>query len=348
MCKISVVMSVYNEEKYIRKAIESILEQTFRDFEFLIMDDGSKDRSLEIIKEYAQKDARIVYYHQENHGLPYALNELIKRAHGKYIAHMDGDDISFKKRFEVQYRFMERHPEIAVVGANEIAIDGKSSLFVGTSKDDKIRNIRMMFDNAGTSHPTSFIRTEFLKEHGILYNIHNVGSEDYELWSDIVMHGGIIHLIDKPLAYYRIHKGQMTDVFSKEGRISAKNIKEKLLKRFGEFTPEEIDEIDRMQYLNYKLDVEKLFQALNKLKVFNKRKKIFDEKMLGNEIAYQWLYKAILRAKHNKDYKMLGSRYLFDMVGLKHSLYAFWHLSLCSTASFRQRIWAFAYPNVGN
>ena len=345
---ISCVMPVYNAEKYLKEAIHSVLSQTFGDFEFLIMDDGSTDCSLGIIKEFAEKDKRIIYYHQENKGLPCALNELIKKARGKYIARMDSDDISFRKRFEVQYGFMERHPEIAVTGSNVVSIGRRSAVFFGTSKDDRVRNIRMLFSNAGVPHPTAFIRADFLKEHGILYNANNIAAEDYELWADIIRDGGVIHLLDRPLLYYRIHKGQITDVFSKNTSISVGAVKEKQLKKFGSFTQEEINEIKKMRYIGYTLDVELLFRTLNKLKRLNRRKGMFEEKMMGDEIAFQWLYAASLRAKHNKDYRMFCWKYLAGVIGLKHGSYALWNLYHYASAKFKQGIRAFYNLKFGN
>ena len=91
---VSVVMSVYNSEKYLKEAIESILNQTYTNFEFIIVNDGSTDSSLDIIQEYMKKDERIVLISRDNKGLPYSLNEGIEKAKGKYIARMDADDIS--------------------------------------------------------------------------------------------------------------------------------------------------------------------------------------------------------------------------------------------------------------
>lgn len=118
--QISVIMSVYNGEKYLREAIDSILNQTFTHFEFIIVNDGSTDKSLNIIKSY--NGSRIILVQQENKGLAAALNEGIKIAKGKYIAMMDADDISLPTRLEKQIQFMEAHPEYVAIGswANKI------------------------------------------------------------------------------------------------------------------------------------------------------------------------------------------------------------------------------------
>lgn len=128
--KISVVMSVYNAEQYLGEATDSILNQTFKNFEFIIVNDGSTDSSLDIIKSY--NDARIVVIDQKNTGLAKALNNGIKIAKGKYIARMDADDISMPDRLQLQYDFLEKHPECVAVGSNAEIID-KDGNYVYTS-----------------------------------------------------------------------------------------------------------------------------------------------------------------------------------------------------------------------
>ena len=104
--KISVVMTVYNEENYLKAAIESILNQTFKDFEFIIIDDGSTDKSSKIIESY--KDPRIIFYQSENRGMVYQFNFGIKQASASIIARMDADDIAEINRFELQYKFLRK------------------------------------------------------------------------------------------------------------------------------------------------------------------------------------------------------------------------------------------------
>ncbi|MCY3779182.1 MAG: glycosyltransferase family 2 protein [Chloroflexi bacterium] len=122
--QLSVIMPVYNGEKYLAEAIESILAQTFTDFEFLIVDDGSTDRSVEIIKSYGNRDSRIrCFQHMENLGSPSSRNHGIAEARGEYIATMDCDDISLPQRFERQIAFMRANPDIGLLGTGVQAVD---------------------------------------------------------------------------------------------------------------------------------------------------------------------------------------------------------------------------------
>ena len=126
-------MSVYNGEKYLAEAIKSILNQTYKNFEFIIVNDGSKDNSVEIIKNYMKKDNRIVLIDRENKGLPYSLNEGISIAKGQYIARMDADDISLSNRFEKQIKYMEE---------NKIDVCGSYIKLFGDNTKEQIVNLK--------------------------------------------------------------------------------------------------------------------------------------------------------------------------------------------------------------
>ena len=121
-------MPVYNAEKYLVESIESILNQSLKNFEFIIINDGSKDKSLGIIKKYAKKDKRIILLNNSrNLGLQKTLNKGLEVARGKYVARMDADDISLPKRLEIQFNYMEDHLEIFLVGSSAIVIDGNGN-----------------------------------------------------------------------------------------------------------------------------------------------------------------------------------------------------------------------------
>src|SRR5439155_11608891 len=126
--KISVVMPAYNAGAYLRDAVNSILDQTFRDFEFIIVNDGSSDDTALILQEYEKIDSRVRVFHQENQGMIAALNRGCRMARGKYIARMDADDISFPRRFEKQLEYIERHPQIGMLGTWVYNVDDKGSM----------------------------------------------------------------------------------------------------------------------------------------------------------------------------------------------------------------------------
>jgi glycosyltransferase involved in cell wall biosynthesis len=179
---VSVVMSVYNDEKYIGEAIESILNQTYKNFEFIIIDDASKDKSLDIIKKYAKKDKRIIILkNKANLKICKSLNKGIKIAKGKYIARMDGDDISFSERFAEQVNFMESNPQVGVVGSwIEILNKNYKKIIKKYPKEDKKLRQNIFFYSP-IAHPVAMIRKEVFSKIGG-YNKEFPLSQDLELW----------------------------------------------------------------------------------------------------------------------------------------------------------------------
>ena len=181
--KVSVIMSVYNGERYLREAIDSILNQTFKDFEFIIVDDGSIDRTLEILKEYAEKDERIrIITNSENIGLTKSLNKAIKFAKGKYIARMDADDISLPERLEKQIEFMEKNPEVGLLGTayyetnQEGEIIGRRNFSI---TNEKLKKVLIKYNPF--FHSSVMIKKTILDKVG-LYNENIPTAQDYDLW----------------------------------------------------------------------------------------------------------------------------------------------------------------------
>ncbi len=159
---VSVVMSVYNGDLYLREAIESILNQTYTNFEFIIINDGSIDKSSEIIKEYS--DPRIKLIEHENQGLARSLNKGIRMSNGEYIARMDSDDISFPTRLDKQVHFLLDNPDYVVVGSKAIIIEkGGAEIFYHESytawEDIKTRLIKNPI-----FHSSAMFRKEIAKK----------------------------------------------------------------------------------------------------------------------------------------------------------------------------------------
>ena len=179
---ISIVMSVYNGEKFLDAAVESMLKQTFKDFEFIIINDGSTDKSSHILKQISRKDKRIIIIEQENKGLISSLNIGCKKAIGEYIARMDADDICSPLRLEKQLHFLEKHPEIGIVGSQAILIDenGRHQHRMYIPCTPKAVAWSLHFTNP-IMHSVVLMRSEIIKRLG--YYDHGVcHAEDYDLW----------------------------------------------------------------------------------------------------------------------------------------------------------------------
>lgn len=178
--KVTVLMPVYNAKNYVREAVDSILNQTFRNFELLIINDGSVDTTQSILSSY--KDPRIrIITHKKNMGIVRCLNEGLSLAQSTYIARMDADDIALPSRLEKQVAFMDKHPGIAVCGTWLKAIfDTKSEIWKVPVSHNEIQSL-MLFHDA-VFHPTVMMRIEIIKKYNFQYKTTYPYAEDYELW----------------------------------------------------------------------------------------------------------------------------------------------------------------------
>lgn len=205
---VSVVMPAYNAEKYLREAIDSILAQTFTDFELIIINDGSTDFTKDIILSYT--DQRIRYIENEqNSGICVTLNKGLDAARGRYIARMDSDDISLPRRLEVQVQYMDSHPEIGVAGTDiEIFGDGMKSQVFNFDTNPQVCRSNLIF-SATLAHPTALIRKSVLADNHLIYDDYYRGMEDHHLWWQIAQHSEISN-VSEVLLRYRQHTSQAT------------------------------------------------------------------------------------------------------------------------------------------
>lgn len=234
MPKISVIMPVYNSEKYLREAMDSILNQTFSDFEFIIIDDGSSDTSPEIVRSY--DDPRIRFYQNEhNMGVAATLNRGLDLAVGEYIARMDSDDISLPERFEKQVKYMDGHMEVGVCGGAVYLFDGKRDYKVRTfSTEDYQVAVDLVF-NCALVHPTAMIRSSILSEESIRYQLEFEGCEDYRLWCGLIRCDAITNLPDI-LLHYRKHGNQVTATVNERLLLRLSQVRESYLRSYGVLT----------------------------------------------------------------------------------------------------------------
>ena len=235
---VSVVLPVFNCEKYIGAAIESIVKQTFHDFELVIVNDGSTDNTESIVRRFS--DPRIVYLNNEkNSGLIYTLNKAIDAARGKYIARMDSDDISLPDRLHQQCEFLEKHPEVGIVASTIINIDENNRELGAWELDRKTlsHNIirKTMLRENCISHPSVMGKAELF--HRFPYQEQQKNVEDYDLWLRLLVNNIHFAKIANPLLLYRIHPASITSVTLKNKNFYFKHfqMKRRLLASPGEF-----------------------------------------------------------------------------------------------------------------
>ena len=291
---ISVVMSVYNGEKYLEEAINSILSQTYTKFEFIIIDDGSIDNTHKILDKYQQKDKRIkIVNNKINKGLIYSLNKGFEISKGKYIARMDADDIAEKNRLEEQIKFLEKNKDIVMCSTYVKIFKDNFKLLSKTFKTDtdyeKIK-IKLLFRNY-IAHPTIMIRKEVIDKYSLRYREEDKGMEDYALWLNLVNKEKLA-TIPIPLLKYRFLSNSISSKVLKDTE-KYKNILKNIFNRelkciFSNLSEEDLDihiEINLINNLKeYKYSLEEKIEYLNKLKNILEEIGVYDQNILENEI----------------------------------------------------------------
>lgn len=208
---VSIVLPAYNCEKFIRFTIDSLLNQTYTNFELLIINDGSTDSSVEIIKSFSDTRIQLIN-NSKNEGLIYTLNKGIELAKGKYIARIDADDICLKKRLEKQVNWLEKNANTVIV-ATQIEFIDEQGITMGNWDLDQQKITAQQIKNAMLwqcciAHPTVMMRSDIIKKYRYPYNQKH--SEDYGLWLQVLSDNNIIEKIPEPLLQYRVHGNSVT------------------------------------------------------------------------------------------------------------------------------------------
>ena len=261
---ISVAMPVYNGEKYLAEAIDSILAQTYSDFELVIVDDGSTDGSLKILREYQKLDRRICLITRENRGLSATLNEIIHLSRGSLIARMDQDDICWPNRLSSQYEFMQNNPGVIALGSSAYFIDdggNKICVYIPPVGDDMLRK---NFPESPFVHPSVMFTREVFYKAGQYNEKMKWGGEDVVLFERMSRFGKL-HNLSEPLIGYRLVPGSLSRKPPAFRRILTEIIINEI---DGDFIPErkfellrqEIGKIDKSKAnFDYNFEVAKLY-----------------------------------------------------------------------------------------
>jgi glycosyltransferase involved in cell wall biosynthesis len=206
---ISILMPVYNGGQFLAPAINSILNQSLTDFEFIIINDGSNDNSDAIIRSYLSRDNRIRYVSRENTGLINTLNEGLAYCRGRYVARMDADDISLPERLRTQFEFMENNPSILVCGTSVRKIDEKDNEIGFLRKPEDFDMVRAYsVFRSPVMHPSSFFRYE----NKFSYDTEYLHAEDYELWTRLLIAGYEIANLPSVGLLYRESSGNISSL----------------------------------------------------------------------------------------------------------------------------------------
>lgn len=287
---VTVLMPVYNGERYLREAIDSILKQTYTAFEFLIINDGSTDRSVNIIQSYSDPRIRLVH-NEGNLKLITTLNKGLELAQGKYVARMDCDDISLPERIKEQVEFMEKNENIGICGTWVKTLVSGLRLNVRYPTEPEEIKAQMLFRIA-IAHPTVMMRASFVKQYKLRYSSTYLHAEDYELWNRCSLLFPLAN-VPKVLLKYRIHR----DGISKKQRdIQNKTVKQIYRDNFERLGIDYKEEYGQVHSL---VGVPKYPQSENfskqaegwLLQIYeaNKIAKCYDDDILSRIIGERWL-----------------------------------------------------------
>ena len=317
---ISVVMPVYNNEKYLDDSIRSILNQTYSNFEFIIINDGSTDGSLAIINSYLKKDDRIILINKENTGISQSLNEGIKISKGKYIARMDGDDISASSRLFEQLNLMEHNSEIGVCSTSALIFNEDKKIINCTFHPKLDYQIKcMLLFNSSRVHPAAMIRKNILYKRDFIYAETFINSQDYELWNTLARHTKFYN-IQSPLYFirknYQSISSKADENILKNRFPFLKTVHERNIKSLGFKGSNE--ELKMMFVLSSNLAVKSLDIRVEQLKKFifkiiinNNNLNLYDKIYLKKYLFFRFYVYLIILNKFNI-FKFLFSSFLLQ------------------------------------
>ncbi len=286
----AVLMPVYNAASFLKEAIDSVLRQSFRDFEFLIIEDGSTDGSLDIIKSYSDPRIRIIE-NKKNLGLVESLNKGLNLLACEYIIRMDADDVCMPGRFKKQIGFMDANPDVGVCGSWIEVFSGKNkNLRPAPTRHEEI--FPAMLFNSMIYHPSSILRRSSLNSAGGFYDKSACPAEDYDYWVRLGAEGVRFANIPEALLRYRLHGNNSGQDYLSLQHGQTEKVRLKLLGFLSlipdgeEFLVHNMisDEIPADEYF-----LEKASLWLNRISEFNQKKKLFCQTALENELARAWL-----------------------------------------------------------
>jgi glycosyltransferase involved in cell wall biosynthesis len=288
---VTLLMPVYNGEKYLREAMGSILDQTFKDFEFLIINDGSTDSSESIILSYSDKRIRYIK-NESNLKLIKTLNKGIKLCNGKYIIRMDADDISHPERIKKQVDFMESHPDIGICGSWFESFGGIQNKTVKYKETHDEIMTKMLYQ-CHFCHPSIIIRNEIFDDLKMLFDEDYAHAEDYDFYIKASKKWKF-HNIQEPLLKYRIHDDSVSKKYKSTQIQNSLKIKQRLFEDFNtkssEIELEAFEALNHHNYNNINIGIEKIQDLLESLLLGNRIQNLVSQTYFENYLEDLWIH----------------------------------------------------------
>ena len=311
---ISLIMSVYNGEDYLREAVESVLNQTFTDWELIVINDCSTDSTADILADFAARDARVkVYPNEVNLRLPSSLNRALTIAQGKYVARMDADDICLPDRLQKQYAYMEANPDVALASCRfmtwkkgVIASGGCG----GRNDADAIKALLLVTNPI--LHPGIIAKAEVIKSLG--YDKNFTCTEDMELWTRFILAGHKVAIQSEYLMIYRLHEKQITETtLEKQKREVVAIQKNYMAKLLEAMDPEQEAFYVNGIYFRNNSDIRQFCAFYKWAKAVNKKTKMFCKDSLNYaffEILAEYKRRGLSKADLVKAMLTFGTPFL--------------------------------------
>ena len=297
--KVSIIECFYNEEKYLAESIESVLAQTYGNFELILVNDGSTDRSDEIVRGY--HDKRIVYIsYTGNKRLAYARNRGLERTTGDYIGFFDGDDIMVPDKLEKQVEYLNKHQDIALISGGFSYMDREGKVDSEISKpvcysDEQIKAY-MLYGNCIACAGGALFRRELIDKFQIRFDESNNASEDYRFWIEMLPFGKFVN-VDECFFYYRIGHGSKSSVIVKDEESYDTEVK-KILERAWSMRGFRLDREDIFfihEYLYKHTKVWRPFDMIRGIRIYKKIQKqlvgldLEEGKLILQNYKRQWI-----------------------------------------------------------
>lgn len=247
---VSVVITTYNRAELVSKAIDSILGQTYKRLEVLIINDGSDDNTADVLAKYSKKDSRIrIITNNENKGIVKSRNIGLSEARGKYLVWQDDDDIAEKNKIAEQVKFMQKHRDVTILGTQISLLGNDRMIYLWpTEVNPDEAEIAFLIGRVPIALPTTIWRLDFIKKYQIKFDISYPVTEDLVIYDKILSHGGKIMTINETLYQYRLHYSNSVEYYKKIRKLQ----KEFYERRWNRFYPNEVypkTQCERLKYI---------------------------------------------------------------------------------------------------
>lgn len=332
---VSILMPVFKTAPFLREAVDSILAQTYNDFELIVLNDCSPDNAEDILDTY--NDPRIIRYRGEkNQGLANVLNIGIAMARGKYIARMDSDDISLPSRLKKQVNFLDSHPDIDLCSCGMELFGAKSGRWIRESNPEKVKITALFF--SPILHASSVWRRQSFEKHNLHFDQSMVPAEDYDLWCRTLVKG--LKLVNLPdvLYQYRIRPEQAT---SNTDKTFNKSIEVRHHFLHSIFPSANDTSIDKFATLCNETNPDIFLATKKELESINQKEKFFDRNLLKKQLdkSYQAILLKHLKTQYSlKNFCKLSFKNKIRFIGINHWLFSNWtRIDKHATFSLRKK-----------